>query len=313
MPDYLNFDLDRSTAESWAEFQERLAEVVSMIDDTASFTLGCVAVDDEAVPFVRFTSVDRDTLLVEAASNAGVGEKYQLGPAELSRLAELGWHDPVSEPERPGDAVTASFWVRRPQEESEELAGLAVSTLREVYGVEHPVFLAPDQLAEILTPVPEPLALTEYDAEDVLAVIPAGVDHLRELVELELTDMFGHTPLHDAEGDIAIRVGSTMLFLRLAPDAREVLVFASLVHDVAGRSRAVEVLNDLNADARSVKFQLIRDRVFVTCSVMAHPFVPAHLHQAVTMLSEVADGIDDELASKLQGRTTFGPDGHSGA
>ncbi|SDE39243.1 T3SS (YopN, CesT) and YbjN peptide-binding chaperone 1 [Auraticoccus monumenti] len=308
MPDYRDFDLDRSTAESWLEFEQRLAEVVSMIDDSADFTLGCVAVDEEPVPFVRFHSRDRDTLLAEAASNAVVGEKYQLGPAELTRLSELGWQDPTSEPEQPGDPVSENFWVLRAQEQSEALAGLAVSTLRDVYGVQHPVFLAPDQLAEILTPAPEPVVLTEYDAEDVAAVVPAGVEHLRDLVEVELTEMFGHTPLHDAEGDIAIRVGSTMLFLRLSSDAREVLVFASLVHDVEGRSRAVEVLNDLNADARMVKFQLIRDRVFVTCSVMAHPFVPAHLHQAVTMMAEVADGIDDELAGKLRGRTTFGPD-----
>nr|WP_156609735.1 hypothetical protein [Auraticoccus cholistanensis] len=305
--------MDRSTAESWAEFEGRLAEVVSMIDDSGDFTIGCVAVDDEPVPFVRFSSLDRDTLLAEAASNAVVGEKYQLGPAELARLAELGWRDPVSEPEQPGEQVSENFWLHRRQEESDRLAALAVCTLREVYGVQHPVFLAPDQLAEILTPSVEPLALTEYDAEDVVAVLPAGVDHLRDMVELELTDMFGHAPVHDAEGDIAVRVGSTMLFLRVAPDAREVLVFASLVHDVEGRSRAVEVLNDLNADSRSVKFQLVRDRVFVTCSVMAHPFVPAHLHQAVSVLAEVADGIDDELAGKLRGRTTFGPDGVSGS
>jgi len=33
--------------------------------------------------------------------------------------------------------------------------------------------------------------------------------------------------------------------------------------------------------------------------------VPAHLHQAVRILSDIADGIDDELAAKLNGRTTF--------
>jgi hypothetical protein len=33
--------------------------------------------------------------------------------------------------------------------------------------------------------------------------------------------------------------------------------------------------------------------------------VPAHLRQAVRILSEVADGIDDALAAKLDGRTTF--------
>jgi hypothetical protein len=40
-------------------------------------------------------------------------------------------------------------------------------------------------------------------------------------------------------------------------------------------------------------------------SVLARPFVPTHLHQAVTILAETADGIDDELAVKLGGRTTF--------
>ena len=97
-----------------------------------------------------------------------------------------------------------------------------------------------------------------------------------------------------------------MIFLRTPADGQEIVVFAAVVHDVVGRSRAAEVLNDLNVEARWVKFQLIRDRVFASISVLALPFVPAHLHQAVRVLSDVADGIDDELAAKLDGRTTFG-------
>jgi hypothetical protein len=61
----------------------------------------------------------------------------------------------------------------------------------------------------------------------------------------------------------------------------------------------------LNVEARWVKFQLIKDRVFVTISVLSQPFVPTHLRQAVRILSDVADGIDNELAAKLHGRTTF--------
>jgi hypothetical protein len=168
------------------------------------------------------------------------------------------------------------------------------------------VFLAPDQLAEVLQPEPAPLPESRsYASDDVLATVPGSQEHLNDLVDEELSEMFGHRPIRDSEGDIAIRVGSTMLFLRTAPDGREIVVFAAVVHDVAGRSRAAEVLNDLNVDARWVKFQLIRDRVFVTLSVPARPFVPAHLHQAVRIMSEVADGIDDELATKLNGRTTF--------
>ncbi|EFB88857.1 hypothetical protein HMPREF9206_1963 [Cutibacterium acnes J139] len=43
----------------------------------------------------------------------------------------------------------------------------------------------------------------------------------------------------------------------------------------------------------------------MTMSVMARPFVAAHLHQAVSIMSRLADGLDNELARKLRGRTTF--------
>lgn len=298
-----DFDFDRSTADGWREFTERLAEIVSVMDDTAPLTIGAVSVDEQQVPFVTFRSLDRDTIEAQAASNAVLGERSLLRAEQLAQVAELGWQDPNSDPS--ADApLTPNFWVRLPQEDSDRLAALAVGYLQQVQGIQHPAFLAPDQLAEILTPRPTE-GSSEFDAEDVVATIPVNSEHLADLVEQEVTDLFGHSPLHDTDGDLAIRVGSTMVFVRVTPDGREVIVFSCLVHDVAGRSRAMEVLNDLNADARVVKFQLIRDRVFVTYSLLAHPFVPAHLHQAVQLLSDVADGIDEDLASKLEGRTTF--------
>lgn len=303
MPEYEDFDLDRSTAQSWAAFTSRLAEVISMIDDTADLTIGCVAVDADEVPYVRFHSVDRDTLLATATSNASLGETWQLSNEQLDAMSDLGWHDPTTEGPHPGP----NFWTTDRQDNAAGLADLAVRTLRDVFLVQHPVFLAPDQLAEILQAPHEeaPSPQTPFDQDDIEARIPRSLQHLDELIEKELVDMFGHPPVRDAEGDFALRVGSTMVFLRPSTDFREVILFSALVHDVAGRSRAAEVLNDLNGEARMVKFHLIRDRVFVTLSVFAHPFVPAHLHQAVHLISEVADGIDDDLAGKLDGRTTF--------
>ena len=199
--------------------------------------------------------------------------------------------------------------------------------------MQHPVFLDPDQLAEILRTEPSVIegpdgattvtSGTLLDGEangrgtglqrvqagrgvTMAAVLPADRDHLEALVETELTAALGHPPIRDEEGDIVIRVGSTLLFLRTAADGQDVVLFSAVVHDVDGRSRATEVLNDLNVEARWVKFQLVRDRVFVLTSVPARPFVPAHLHQAVRVMSDVADGVDDELAAKLGGRTTFG-------
>ena len=315
MADIDDFDLDRSTAQAWAEFQSRLSEVISMIDDSADLTIGTESESDGPPPFVRLSSPRRDVIRCEAASNAVLGDDFQLSSEQLTEMERLGWQPPTAGGETSSAAEvaepTANFWIELPQLESDRISELTVSALRDVYGVQHPIFLAPDQLAEVLQPTPPPIeraasiSVLEVDRADLLTTMPRDQQHLNELVDAELAEMYGHQPIRDTEGDVAIRVGSTMLFLRTSQDGQEVVIFAAVVHDVAGRSRAAEVLNDLNVEARWVKFQLIRDRVFVTISVLSRPFVPAHLHQAVRILSEVADGIDDELAAKLDGRTTF--------
>jgi hypothetical protein len=290
-----DFDLDRSTAQAWTGFQARLSEVISMIDDSADLTVSAESGSDGPAPFVRFSSPERDLLRAEAAGDADLGEG-RLSDEQCATLVELGWCPPL----RTGVRPTPHYWVEDGQDQSDRVSALAVGALRDVYGVPHPVVLAPDQLGEVLRgPVPTASALEPAG--------PARGDQRRldALVDRELTRMYGHPPLRDREGDVAMRVGSTMLFLRTSPDGQEILVFAAVVHDVEGRSRAAEVLNDLNVEARWVKFQLVRDRVFVTLSVLARPFVPEHLQHAVQILSEVADGIDDELAAKLHGRTTF--------
>ena len=308
MAEFDDFDIDRSIASAWAEFQTRLSEIISMIDDSGDLTIGTGlgTPNEDPAPYVRFSCPRPGTVRSVAASNASLGEDFQLTADQLDAMERLGWLPPTAN----GDHATPDFWLELPQDESDRISELAVSALRDVYGVQHPVFLAPDQLAEVLQPPapiePAPVSSgLQLRGENFQATMPRDRSHLDELVDQELAQMYGHPPLRDAEGDIAVRVGSTMLFLRTSADGQEVVIFAAVVHDVAGRSRATEVLNDLNVEARWVKFQLIRDRVFVTVSVQAKPLVPAHLQRAVRILSEVADGIDDELAAKLHGRTTF--------
>jgi len=315
MADIDDFDLDRSTAQAWTEFQSRLSEVISMIDDTADLTIGTESEGNGPPPFVRLSSPRRGVIRCEAASNAALGDDFQLSAELLARMERQGWQPPTADgvESSAGQLAqpTTNFWIELPQIESDHISELAVSALRDVYGVQHPVFLAPDQLAEVLQPTPPlieggpSVEVPQPEGADFTPTMPRDQQHLNDLVDAELAEMYGHRPIRDAEGDVAIRVGSTMLFLRTSSDGQEVVVFAAVVHDVAGRSRAAEVLNDLNVEARWVKFQLIRDRVFVTISVLSRPFVPAHLHQAVRILSNVADGIDNELAAKLNGRTTF--------
>jgi hypothetical protein len=314
MADIDDFDLDRSTAQAWAEFQSRLSEVTSMIDDTADLTIGTASEGKGPAPYVRLSSPRPGVIRCEAASNSVLGEDFQLSAELLIAMERLGWQPPtVADHESTIAPIqpTANFWVELPQAESDRISEIAVSALRDVYGVQHPVFLAPDKLAEALQPVQAPMEndasmkVAETNQVDLTATMPRNQQHLNDLVDAELAEIYGNPPIRDVDGDVAIRVGSTMLFLRTSKDGQEVVLFAPVVHDIAGRSRATEVLNDLNVEARWVKFQLIKDRVFVTISVLGRPFVPAHLRQAVRILSDVADGIDNELAAKLNGRTTF--------
>lgn len=301
-----DFDLDRSTDEAWSDFAGRLAEVISHMDPGASLRIGSLATEQEGTaPFVVFRCAGDDVLIAEAAGNAALSEEFQLVAEQLTAIDELGWQPPNVEDAHP----TENFWRIGSQERAAELAQAATQLLREVYRVPHPAFLAPDQLAEILTPPGAREApRSTFDAEDLAARLVSGKADLDRLIEAELTELLGHPPLQDADGDFALRVGSTMVFVRATTDAQEVLVFSAVVHDVDGRSRAMEVLSDLNTEARFVRFMLIKDRVFVSLSIFAQPFVPAHLHQALRAVSVVADEIDDHLATKLRGRTTFASD-----
>ncbi len=337
-----DFDIDRAIAHAWAEFGTRLAEVLSMIDDSGDLTIGTPTGDGAPDCFLRFSSPTRDRLRCEAGVAPDRTQDEQVAAllaAGWERVGDQGQHasdQDASDQDasdqhpagQPGQGVVV-LAAECPQEESETMAELAVAALRDVFGVQHPVFLAPDQLAEVLQPdaadlsassksedsfagrvleparVPRSASSVEIDPEDLTSTLPDGPAHLNRMVDAELTSMYGHPPYRDNEGDVAIRVGSTMLFLRTSHDGKEVTVFAAVVHDVSGRSRATEVINDLNVESRWVKFQLVRDRVFASMSVLAQPFVPAHLYQAVRVVSDVADGIDEELAAKLDGRTTF--------
>lgn len=299
MTDIDDFDLDRSIAEGWAGFQARLSEVISMMDDSGDLTISAESEGEGVAPFLRFSAVGSDRLRCEVASNANLGPTHRLSGEQLEAMRAMGWHEATAD----GQPPTASFWVEETAEECDRVSELAVAALRDVFGVPHPVFLAPDQLAEVLrgpTPGEPGVAMSLRGTAE-----PGAQQRLDALVDVELSELYGHPPVRDGEGDVAIRVGSTMVFLRTSRDGQEVVVFAAVVHDIDGRSRATEVLNDLNVEARWVKFQLVRDRVFVSLSVLARPFVAEHLRQAVRIMSEVADGIDEELAAKLHGRTTF--------
>jgi hypothetical protein len=308
MSPYDDFDLDRSTDKAWVDFAARLGEVLSMMDATEPLTVSTHDGAHDLAGYVKFVAPSPDRLVALVPANALLPSEHRLTAEQIDALLAAGWQppDPAA-----ADETATHFWAEASQDDSDALALQAATTLRDVFGVHHPVFLASDVLAEILQTGPdeedppagrvEPVAA----AEESIAVMPVNAAHLGLLVDQVIAAIPSITPMRDADGDLAMRVGSAMVFVRVPADAQEVLVFAPVVHDIEGRSRATEMLNDINSHARWVRFALLRDRVFVTMSILARPFVGAHLRQAIGEVCKVADGVDDLLAQSLHGRTTF--------
>ncbi|MGI3781078.1 MAG: TY-Chap domain-containing protein, partial [Janthinobacterium lividum] len=140
-----DFDIDRAIAHAWAEFATRLAEVLSMVDDSGDLTIGTPSSDGAPDCFLTFSTPARDRLRCEAGMAADRTQDEQ-----VAALLADGWERSEAGEEHPAGVVVVA--AECPQEESETMAELAVRALRDVFGVQHPVFLAPDQLAEVLQP-----------------------------------------------------------------------------------------------------------------------------------------------------------------
>ena len=65
----------RSTAEAWTGFQMRLAEVVSVMDETADLTIGVESVSEDSGPYLRFSAPDRHLVRCEAAAYVTSGDR----------------------------------------------------------------------------------------------------------------------------------------------------------------------------------------------------------------------------------------------
>jgi len=270
----------------------------------AELTLGTLAADDDASPFIAYECPALGRLVAQASSNAVLADDNQLAVTQLAQIGGAGLAVARAD-------TSANFTSSWSQIRPTSWPCCRSPRCGDVYGVLHPVFLTADQLGDVLQPpgpseppyrsLPKP-----GSRSDTHAVMPADAAELDRLVGIELESMYGSEPFHDSVGDYAIRVGSTMVFVRIPSDAKEVIAF------LGRRSRRERPV----ACCRGAQRPELREplgcgsgscvtRSFVSMSALARPFVPAALQQVIHEVASVADSIDDHLAETLQGRTTF--------
>ena len=313
MDDLSDFDLDRSAGRAWFNFQERLADYLAGMQDGE--TLGISArsgLDDDdaagAAPYIQFKALGAQMLRAEAVSNAYLDSTYALDDAGRARMENLGWAAPTYAASGEPDAGSANYWIDVERRMGDRVAAMTTRAFREVWSIPHPVFLRVDPSGTAQDP-PD-LGIADAATEPEIAVLPESImprdnDHLRELVDTVVTQRFGQVPMKDSDGDIPLRSGSALVFVHVPDDMPMVTLFAPLVRDIAGRTRAAEVVADLNRRWPLVRFVLVDDQVVAMIQLPTLPFAPNHLSTMLEMLSRAADRLDDLLVERLDGRLAF--------
>lgn len=267
-------DLDALTERAWKSFREVLAEALDALADGAAvlIELDAVTEEDGVAPYVRVVR-DGGSFGVRAPGNEVLAEGFRLAKPVRRTMRELGLAKPAAgAPER---------WADVPVRRVDEVAHLVMTLLRDVYGVIHPVFLTSDDLGlsgrdgEGEGSAGTPSAQSAADDEPP-AVFPVDRGHLDSLIDDALTPVLGQAPARDDDGDVGIRNGSAVVFIRSQGRNPVIQLFAEMVLDVTDSDAALHEVNVLNRDVRGVKFALCDDRVIASIDLLALPFAPDH-------------------------------------
>ena len=323
------FDLDKRLTMAWGQMHARLTAALAGLENETTLSIQLPSAYDAAdlagaIPYLQFMGYGDHGVRGEVSSNHVLDDKHKLSNEQGRALLELGWNAPASKPDE-SDSDGPNFWIDADYPELGDLAEASVAAIRDVFGVPHPSFLEAfglhrDTTADLLghprqasTAEEETAAETSaVDEDESLAIEPKDRDHLVELVDAALVPVVGGMPPHDDDGDIPIREGSAIVFVRVAEDGPYVELFSPILVGVRGSPLALERISQLNRWVRFVSFGWDAGTVHASLHLYCSPFVPKHLRHAVSVLTSVADRLDDELRLGLGGRPFFGSDDDTG-
>ncbi len=298
----------------WTAFEARLAAALAHMEH-ATYLVVSLAAEPRAgaSAYVQFAQGGLLGFRAEAAGNHWLPPGHGLGPAKEERLAALGW-------QRPAPASQGRNWTREWQEPVPfaEVAEVAVRTLREVYGA-----ASPDDLRYRSGgfpahhgPVPEPdlgIAPDRPIPEHPAAVVPdqshpsAEPDQAAASLDAALAEFIaGASLVPDRDGDLPIRVGSALMFVRPVAGRPPLLqVFAPLVSGVDLTPALLESLNDINRNILFGRVFWTEREVVVSMELTAVGVTTAQIAFACVQLGNLADHLDDVLRGRFGGRTMF--------
>lgn len=135
----------------------------------------------------------------------------------------------------------------------------------------------------------------------------ASDEEVREHVLFAARQMLGSDEIEfDDEGDIPVKRGDVMLFIRVLDDPLSVLVFSPVLVGVDESSALFARLNELNAGVHFIRFCITHGGVVADIELSGPEFRPGLLVAACHAISEMAETTGPELHREFGGRLFFG-------
>jgi hypothetical protein len=321
-------DLKAKVTEAWRDFARALSgclpalpagtQLEMTLDPTAAGT-------GDAVYGVTVQSGEGGQIGAFAVGNATLPEGYRLERAQVADLIALGWSPP--------GVVSGSgedFGMSGTATDATQIAVRVARTLRDIYGAPHPAFVTyaargeddkPFTVAPLGTarPVllgegPDAGAVTEREAELRMLTGPATAARDTELpladkVTAVVAGLLKTTPEQlqvDGDGDIGIRSGSAMVFVRVRDNPPLIDVFSPVLTEVEPTEQLYVKLSELTNRMPIGRLYCTDDTVWASVPVFGRDFQATHLMLAVQVMTGLADELDDRLHGEFGGKRFFG-------
>ena len=110
----------------------------------------------------------------------------------------------------------------------------------------------------------------------------------------------------DPDGDIGIRSGSAMVFVRVRDNPPLVDVFSPILTEVEPTERLYVKLSELTNRMPIGRLYCTNDTVWASVPVFGRDFQATHLMLAVQVMTGLADELDDRLHGEFGGKRFFG-------
>jgi len=110
----------------------------------------------------------------------------------------------------------------------------------------------------------------------------------------------------DPDGDIGIRSGSAMVFVRVRDNPPLVDVFSPILTEIEPTERLYVKLSELTNRMPIGRLYCTNDTVWASVPVFGRDFQATHLMLAVQVMTGLADELDDRLQGEFGGKRFFG-------